>query len=194
MSHRTVLGLTGGCLLALVLGACTAKGPTEADGPAAAAPAPTPTSLSTPIQDTKAATPGHTHQHPATSAPKAPAGSGDAPTPAAKPAPPPLYFETPQAAMRYLAAAYNRNDVAALKHVTTPVAREGLLGMRSVAENLRLVGCKANPGRGDYLCEFHHDYPKGAPETLRTGHGYAHFTAAPADKYGWYMTILNDCG
>jgi len=25
------------------------------------------------------------------------------------------------------------------------------------------------------------------------GNGHAHFTAAPADKFGWYMTVLNDC-
>lgn len=41
-------------------------------------------------------------------------------TPAAPHAP---HFASPQASMRYLAAAYNRDALAALKHVTTPQAR-----------------------------------------------------------------------
>jgi hypothetical protein len=101
-----------------------------------------------------------------------------------------LYFATPQASVRYLAVAYNRNDLAALKHVSTPVARSNLLFMRPNAVNLRLVGCTANAGRGDYTCAFAHDYPAAMH---RTGHGQAHFTAAPADEVGWYMTVLNDC-
>jgi hypothetical protein len=110
------------------------------------------------------------------------------PTPV--PAPRPLHFATPQAAMRYLATAYNRNDLAALKHVTTPEARSNLLFMRPNADNLQLVGCTANPGRGDYLCGFTHGFPAA---THQAGTGQAHFTAAPADKVGWYMTVLNDC-
>jgi hypothetical protein len=114
----------------------------------------------------------------------------DKPTPTAPGAPRQLHFATPEAAMRYLAAAYNRNDLAALKHVTTPKARNNLLFMRPTADNLQLVGCNANAGRGDYLCGFTHDFPA----TMHlSGTGHAHFTAAPADKVGWYMTVLNDC-
>ena len=105
-------------------------------------------------------------------------------------APRQLHFATPQAAMRYLAVAYNRNDLAALKHVTTPEARNNLLFMRPNADNLQLVGCTANAARGDYLCGFTHGFPAA---THRAGTGHAHFTAAPADKIGWYMTVLNDC-
>jgi hypothetical protein len=92
--------------------------------------------------------------------------------------------------MQYLAAAYNRNDLAALKHVTTPQARNNLLFMRPDADNLQLVGCTANTGRGDYLCGFTHGFPAAIHQA---GTGHAHFTAAPADKVGWYMTVLNDC-
>jgi len=112
------------------------------------------------------------------------------PTPTAPDAPRRLHFATPQAAMGYLTAAYNRNDLVALGHVTTPVARVNLVAMQRTAVNLRLVGCAANAARGDYLCSFTHDYPAALH---RAGQGHAHFTAAPADKYGWYMTILNDC-
>ena len=104
--------------------------------------------------------------------------------------PPALHFATPEAAMRYLAGAYNRNDLAALKHVTTPEARNNLLFMRPTADNLQLVGCAANAGRGDYLCGFTHGFPAAMHQS---GTGQAHFTVAPADRVGWYMTVLNDC-
>jgi hypothetical protein len=133
---------------------------------------------------------------PTVSGPTDPAGPADPishrrPTGTSTPtAPRQLHFATPEAAMRYLAAAYNRNDLAALKHVTTPEARNNLLFMRPTADNLRLVGCTVNAGRGDYLCGFTHGFP-AASHLAGTGH--AHFTAAPADKVGWYMTVLNDC-
>ena len=57
----------------------------------------------------------------------------DKPTPTAPPAPRQLHFATPQAAMGYLASAYNRNDLAALKHVTTPEARNNLLFRRCLS-------------------------------------------------------------
>jgi hypothetical protein len=155
---------------AVAVTGCTARTtdvrPSATPAPAAAAPAATdPVTTSRPT--TPATSPPRTH-----------------------PAPHRLYFATPQASMRYLAVAYNHNDLAALKHVTTPVARSNLLFMRPNADNLRLVGCTANAGRGDYTCAFTHDYPAAMHQT---GHGQAHFTAAPADRVGWYMTVLNDC-
>jgi hypothetical protein len=92
--------------------------------------------------------------------------------------------------MRYLAVAYNHSDLVALGHVTTPVARANLLAMHRTAVNLQLVGCTAQPARGDYLCAFTHDYP---PAMHVNGQGHAHFLAAPADEHGWYMTVLQDC-
>jgi hypothetical protein len=112
------------------------------------------------------------------------------PSPTPVPAPRPLHFATPQAAMRYLAAAYNRNDLASLMHVTTLAARHNLLLMRANATNLQLVGCTANAARGDYTCAFTHDFPV---TSHRSGHGQAHFTVAPATRPGWYMTVLEDC-
>jgi len=92
--------------------------------------------------------------------------------------------------MRYLAAAYNRNDLASLMQATTPAARHNLLFMRANAPNLQLVNCTANAGQGDYTCAFTHDFPVASH---RSGHGQAHFTVAPADRPGWYMTVLEDC-
>jgi hypothetical protein len=125
-------------------------------------------------------------------APVSPVDRGDEPVASpGVPAPPPaLVFATPEGAMRSLAGAYNRNDLAALMHVTTPAARHNLLFMRPTADNLVLVGCTANPGRGDYLCGFTHGFPAAMHQS---GTGQAHFTVAPADRVGWYMTVLNDC-
>ena len=157
---------------AVAITGCTAH---SATSDLSAAPVPqvaAPTDPAVPISPIR-------HRSPtATSVPTAPA------------APRPLHFATPEAAMRYLAAAYNRNDLAALKHVTTPEARNNLLFMRPNADNLQLVGCTANAGRGDFLCGFTHGFPA---VTHHAGTGHAHFTAAPADKVGWYMTVLNDC-
>ena len=91
--------------------------------------------------------------------------------------------------MRYLTAAYNRNDLRALKKVTNPPARAALLEMRQEATNLQLTGCSPQP-RGDYVCSFRTDFPE---HRHRLGHGQATFLAAPADKPGWYMTVLLDC-
>src|SRR5947209_1901017 len=100
------------------------------------------------------------------------------------------YFATPQAAMRYLAAAYNRHDKVALWYVTTPDGRNALEQMRHEATNLRLRSCTKNPA-GDYTCEFDHDYP---PSMHKSGRGTATFVAGPARDRGWYMTVFEGCG
>ncbi|HEY6744815.1 MAG TPA: hypothetical protein VI357_03770 [Mycobacteriales bacterium] len=92
--------------------------------------------------------------------------------------------------MRYLAAAYNRDDLPALKKVTNSSARRALIAMRQEATNLALTSCSRRAS-GDYVCQFRHDYPS---QLRRTGHGQATFLAAPASKPGWYMTVLIDCG
>ena len=102
------------------------------------------------------------------------------------------HFATPQAAMRYLASAWNRNDITALKHVTDPNARMALDAMHSEATNLALDRCTFTKARGDYECYFTHDFPKGY--VSETGHGTAEFTVGPARKPGWYMTYFIDCG
>jgi hypothetical protein len=183
--------------LAAALGAAGCAAQTAAvDSPStptpAAAPAPTPVAApAAPVAVAKApvATVPASQRH--TAAAPAPAAPTPKPASPASPAAPRLFFDTPQAAMRYLADAYNRNDLLALGHVTTPVARVNLVAMRRTAVNLKLVGCTANAARGDYTCSFTHEYP---PKLHQTSLGHAHFTAAPADAHGWYMTVLEDCG
>jgi hypothetical protein len=168
---------------AVAVTGCTARAvvdPSASPAPAAKAPTATTTILATRPAPTLVAP----RPAPAPAPPRTP-------TAPRTPAPPPrLHFSTPQAAMRYLTAAYNRNDLVALGHVTTPIARVNLVAMHRTAVNLQLVGCSLNAARGDYLCTFRHDYPAAMHLTSQ---GHAHFTAAPADKFGWYMTVLNDC-
>jgi hypothetical protein len=110
--------------------------------------------------------------------------------PSAPPATP--HFDTPQAAMIYLASAWNARDAAALGHVTTPAARVQLDAMRSGAVNLRLDHCDRQIA-GDYLCYFKHDFPTGKLSGP-AGAGAAIFLVAPALRPGWYMTVLETCG
>jgi hypothetical protein len=170
---------------AVAVTGCTARAvvdPSASPAPAAKAPTATTTILATPPAPTLV-----TPRQAPTPTPAPPR----TPTAPRTPAPPPrLHFSTPQAAMRYLTAAYNRNDLVALGHVTTPIARVNLVAMHRTAVNLQLIGCSLNAVRGDYLCTFRHDYPAAMHLTSQ---GHAHFTAAPADKFGWYMTVLNDC-
>ena len=119
--------------------------------------------------------------------PKAAVTFNSNPTPDDQPR---LYFATPEAAMRYLAAAWNRNDKVALWHVTTPDGRDALDAMHGEAINLRLDKCTRNPA-GDYTCEFTHDYP---PSMHKRGIGHATFIAGPAREHGWYMTVFVGCG
>jgi hypothetical protein len=137
--------------------------------------------------------------HPVASAPVASAPVASAPAASAPVASAPVamtasvvrpHFATPQAAMRYLAAAYNRDDVAAIHYVTTPASFKDLMAMRSEAVDLQLRSC-ASTGRGDYLCVFRHRYPKRLHDK---GYGESQFIAAPAIRQGWYMYQFLNCG
>ena len=102
------------------------------------------------------------------------------------------HFATPQAAMRYLSSAWNRNDITALKHVTDPLARDELQLMHDEAADLKLDHCTFTKARGDYQCFFTHGFPPGYKHKYPLGK--AEFTVGPADKPGWYMTFFESCG
>jgi hypothetical protein len=129
--------------------------------------------------------------------------SAPTPTPMASPSPSPdpiPSFTTPEAAMTYLADAYNRHDLVALKHVTTQSARDALESMRVEAVDLRLDHCEYDKAGKDYGCSFTHDFPAGYDGRHGTGYdqadraGTALFTVGPARRSGWYMTVLEECG
>jgi hypothetical protein len=103
---------------------------------------------------------------------------------------PTVHFDTPEAAMTYLAAAWNRDDLTALCQVTNPNARFELDQMHHEAVNLRLAKC-ARLGVGQYSCTFRHDYPA---RMHKTGTGRAWFDVGAADDPGWYMTGFEGCG
>jgi hypothetical protein len=93
--------------------------------------------------------------------------------------------------MIYLAGAYNGHDIAALHAVTTPQSYRELMQMRSEAVNLQLLSCRPDPGRGDYFCDFRHDYPASMHQS---GHGGSEMLIAPALNPGWYLYGVVDCG
>jgi len=103
---------------------------------------------------------------------------------------PTVHFNTPEAAMTYLASAWNRNDLADLCQVTNPNARFLLNDMHKEAVNLQLIRCR-DWGVGEYQCIFRHDYPK---KMHKNGTGRAYFDVGAADNPGYYMTIFEGCG
>ena len=109
------------------------------------------------------------------------------------------HFDTPEAAMKYLAAAWNAKDLTAEKHVTDPGARVQLDDMRNEAVNLRFDRCEPHKDDvgtdlGDYVCHFAHDYPPNTSTTMAGGIGEAYVLVGPADTPGWYMTVFASCG
>ena len=108
------------------------------------------------------------------------------------------HFATPDAAMTYLAAAWNDSDVRRIDYVTDPNGRTEMNAMAAQMVNLRFDHCAANPA-GDYTCFFRHDItPSTSPTTYPNPAGYppgeAVFTVAPAAGPGWYLTQVIHCG
>ena len=101
-----------------------------------------------------------------------------------------VHFDTPQAAMTYLAAAWNRDDLAAICQVTNPNSRTLLNNMHSEAVNLQLKKCE-RMDVGLYACTFTHDYPK---HVHAKGHGKTWLEVAAADDPGWYLLDYVGCG
>jgi hypothetical protein len=101
-----------------------------------------------------------------------------------------VHFDTPQSAMTYLAAAWNRNDLAAICQVTNPNSRSLLNNMHSEAVNLQLKKCE-RMAVGLYACTFTHDYPK---RLHAKGHGKTWLEVAAADNPGWYLLDYVGCG
>jgi hypothetical protein len=108
------------------------------------------------------------------------------------------HFDTPQAAMTYLASAWNAGNVQGIDYVTNPAGRAQMDSMAAEMVNLRFDYCTANPA-GDDTCIFTHDVmPSTSPTTYPNPGGYppgeAVFTVAPATGPGWYLTLVVHCG
>jgi hypothetical protein len=102
----------------------------------------------------------------------------------------PVHFRTPDAAMRYLARAWNCRDLAAVKHVSTPVARHNMLGMSTTTSQLRFSNCDENSYGTDYHsweCTMDDVYPKGTDTDGKEMHQI--LTVYSARNPGFYVTV-----
>lgn len=107
-------------------------------------------------------------------------------------------FDTPEAAMIYLADAWDANNIQEIDYVTDPAGRRQMDSMATLMVNLQFKSCTRNPA-GDYTCFFSHDItPSSSPTTYPNPAGYpageAVFTVAPAAASGWYLTNVLHCG
>lgn len=108
------------------------------------------------------------------------------------------HFATPDAAMAYLAKAWNEGNVQELDYVTDPAGRDQMNSMAAQMVNLQFKSCTENPA-GDYTCYFMHNIaPNVTGTTYPNPDGYppgeAVFTVAPAATPGWYLTEVEHCG
>jgi hypothetical protein len=188
-SHRSALRhlipLAGAAGLLILVSACASGSPHQANATGAQ-----------PQHTTKAAAAASRH---------APATAASQPAPTASPttgspgttgstgtatSTPPAYtgpdFTTPQAAMAYLAAAYNSDDTTAMHAVTTPQAFTALLAMHPSDVNLQLGSCTAR-AQGDYICNFRYTYAYTTASGQDSQTRSAMAIVAPALNPGWYM-------
>jgi hypothetical protein len=119
--------------------------------------------------------------------------------------------------MRYLVAAYNRHDIAAEMHVTTPDARTQLESERQWVNTFSFDNCAVDGTQGDYICTFDMtsmvptaaagspDPVSPTPDGTATDPGTVSIPAAvemaeitvivaPAARPGWYMYASEGCG
>lgn len=112
-------------------------------------------------------------------------------TPATTATPASPHFDTPQAAMTYLADAWNAGDMSEVDQVSNPPGRAALEAMSREAIDLRLDNCTKRP-EGDYLCYFDHDRESGGAVTAAKRQMV--FLVGPAGTPGWYLTVIEACG
>jgi hypothetical protein len=89
--------------------------------------------------------------------------------------------------MRYVAAAFNRHDLRALREMMTPSNAVVVDAMHDEAVDLRFVSCAEEEGMG-LGCTFSHAFPKGR------GHGTAWMQVSFDRRLGWYVSGTPECG
>jgi hypothetical protein len=113
----------------------------------------------------------------------------------------PPHFATPDAAMRYLAAAYNSGNETAIRHVTTPDSRTQFEAERQWVKTFRFSDCTANGApTWDYNCvlDIIANVPGVSPNIdANTGLVVMDEVAllvAPAARTGYYVEANEGCG
>jgi hypothetical protein len=146
--------------------------------------------------------------------PAHPASASVSPTAAVTPAPtiavtavtaattePVPHFTTPDAAMRYLAGAYNSGDEAAIRHVTTPDSRTQFESERQWVQTFRFRECTANGAPAwDYTCVLDITaYVPGVNPNIDATTGVVvmdevALLVGPAARTGYYVEANEGCG
>jgi hypothetical protein len=126
------------------------------------------------------------------------------PAPAVSTPPPPAgvvtdvvapHFETPDAAMRYLVAAYNANNETNIKHVTTPDSRDQFEAERQWVKAFRFNNCAPDGApTWDYTCVL--DITKTMPGVAVGDQVMDEVTVivGPAARPGYYLVANHGCG
>jgi hypothetical protein len=106
----------------------------------------------------------------------------------------PVHFGTPQAAMRYLAAASNHDNATAIHQVTTPQSFKQFMGMRPELHGLHQGSCTAT-GHGDYICNLGYSYEyQNQTGKHWNNNAVAQVIVAQALNPGWYLYAFITCG
>jgi len=196
----TVAAIAGGC--ALLVG-CATPGSVSARATDSPPPATTAAALSSAIA--AAVRPSAPVSSPAAPVITAPVAAAPVADPAAVTVVPPTrgvpHFATPEAAMRYLAAAYNSGDETAIRHVTTPDSRTQFEAERQWVQTFRFRECTANGAPAwDYNCvlDITANVPGVSPNIdATTGLVVMDEVAllvAPAARTGYYVEANEGCG
>jgi hypothetical protein len=110
------------------------------------------------------------------------------------------HFDTPDAAMRYLVAAYNANNETNIRHVTTPDSREQFEAERQWVKEFRFRDCTPNSAPNwDYTCvlDIATTMPGVQAATDPTGNEIMDevtVLVAAAARPGYYLEANEGCG
>jgi predicted lipid-binding transport protein (Tim44 family) len=188
-AHSTsrLIPLAGAAGLMILASACASASPHQANATGAG-----PRHTKAAVEAASPAAPAASSPAPAASSPMPTASptTGSPGTTGSAGSTPPAYtgpdFTTPQAAMAYLAGAYNSDDTTAMHAVTTPQAFTALLAMRPADANLQLESCTAR-APGDYVCSFQYTYTNTTASGQSPQSRSAMAIVAPALNPGWYL-------
>ena len=105
------------------------------------------------------------------------------------------HFDTPEAAMRYLVAAYNANNETNVEHVTTPDSRVEFEAERQWVKTFQFNRCTPNGApTWDYTCVLDIAATMPGVEVGNQVMDEVTVIVAPAARPGYYLAANEGCG